>query len=170
MPIEPRSRYQSWEQGSNISKGVGFIGLEELKANLQKFYTNISGPGLRAALYAGAEVFRAEIEARTPVGRTYTYTTKGGKTYTVRDPHPGQAKGSVIIYQRQSRTRLSVAAEEIALLVGYEKKHAYWMYWYEYGTSKQSAKPFMRSAYDTAQERAMETAVNALIPFVKAAA
>jgi len=119
----------------------GFIGMEEFRANLKKVYEDLSGAGLRDALYAAAEVFRSEIEARTPVTS-------------------GQAQRNVIVYQRKGR--YMVRAEELALLVGYEKRHAYYMYWYEYGTSKQRAQPFMRMAYDSVYESAWQAAENVL--------
>jgi HK97 gp10 family phage protein len=120
----------------------GFIGMEEFRTNLRKVYEDLSGPGLRDALFAAAEVFRSEIEARTPVDT-------------------GQAQRNVIVYQRKTKG-YAITAEELALLVGYEKKHAYYMYWYEYGTSKQPARPFMRQAYDSVYETAYQAAENAL--------
>jgi HK97 gp10 family phage protein len=119
----------------------GFIGLEQLRDSFKKLHQNLSGKGLHDALYAAADVFRNAIEAQTPVGS-------------------GQAKRSVIVYQRKAR--LAVKAEELALLVGYEKRDAYYMYFYEYGTSKQAPRPFMRAAYDSAYEsawRAMEESI-----------
>jgi HK97 gp10 family phage protein len=120
----------------------GFIGMEQYSENLERFYKDLSNAGLRDALYAAAEIFRKEFEARTPVVS-------------------GQAQRHAIIYQRQKKG-YAIAAEELALLVGYEKKHAYYMYWYEYGTSKQPARPFMRQAYDSVYETAYQAAENAL--------
>ena len=142
-----------------MSEERGFIGMDEFKANLQKIHDGLSGPGLRDALYAGAEVFRSAIQSSAPIGREeYSYQYKG-RTVRVRSKRAiGQAKENVIVYQRKRRSGLMVKAEDISLLVGFSKKNAFYMYWMEYGRKGQAASPFMRSAYDSAQPAALAAA------------
>lgn len=146
---------------------VGFIGMDELKANLLRFQRDLSGPGLRAALNAGAEVFKSALESAAPVGReSYTYQY-GKRTVTVKNKRRiGQARQATIIYQRKSRA-LSEAAEELSLLIGFSKKEAFYMYWYEYGTRKQAARPFARPVFDSMQGAALEAAAAAASRFVR---
>ena len=139
----------------------GWIGMEEFKHNLLAVAGNISGPVLREALYAGAAVFRQAIESATPIGKAqYTYT-RNGKTRVVKSRRPvGQARANVIVYQRQFG--LSQEAGGLSLLIGHEKKHAFYMYWMEYGSVKQTAHPFMRPVFDSTQESAMKAARDVL--------
>ena len=163
----------SFEMGSNLAEKMGFLGMEEFKANLQRIYASISGPGLRAGLEAGAEVFRNAIAAATPVGTSSSYRTsirknRYGETKTSRKQHSaGTARRSVITYQR--RKGLFVTAEGASYLIGYEKKPAYYMYWYEYGRGPgkkgrgtQPPRPFMRAVYDASYQTALEAAGKAI--------
>ncbi len=163
----------SFEMGSNLSGQVGFLGMEEFKANLQRIYANISGPALRAGLEAGAEIFRNAITAATPVGTQSSYRTRVrrnryGETKTSRKRHTaGTARRSVIVYQRKKG--LFTTAEGSAYLIGYEKAPAYYMYWYEYGRGPgkagrgtQPPRPFMRAVYDASEAAALDAAGKAI--------
>jgi HK97 gp10 family phage protein len=139
------------DMGSGLAQGLGFYGLAELKENLLRVYKDLSGPVLRGALMAGAQVFKAAIQNATPIGSdVYTYRY-GNRTVHVRNKRArGQAKANVIIYERKSvigtfgrytpfaAAKAGLLAEsevpEPSLLIGYEKKNAFYMYWYEYGT------------------------------------
>jgi HK97 gp10 family phage protein len=140
----------------------GFIGMDELKANMDKFADSMSGTKLRAAKRAGAEVLKSAIESATPIGKEFYEYKVNGRTYRIRSKHsPGQARSSVIIYERKSKASLSVSGEEQSLLVGYSKD-AYYMYFVEYGTKNMSARPFFRSAFDGAQDSAFNAMISAL--------
>ena len=159
--------YQQWEQGSNLSSGVGFVGLSELRDRLKEFSDRMRGPVLRQALQAAAKVYKEALQAAAPVGGSYTYKRPSGKPFTVRDPHIGRLRDNVIIYQRQSRTTLAVAAEDLALLVGFEKKRAYYAYFVEYGHKAPNGRfvpgtGFARAASDGAANAAFEAAVEVL--------
>jgi HK97 gp10 family phage protein len=143
------------------SEATGFQGLEELKTNLEKLHNKLAGDSMRQALMAAAGVFKSAIEAATPIGES-SYTYKYGNK-TVRIKHkPGTAKANVIIYQRRAWGELSVGQGETSLLVGHEKKHAYYMYWWEYGTKKSPAHGTIRNAFDSANASAYEAATAVL--------
>lgn len=146
-----------------------FIGMEEFKAKLLELYANLSGKDLHDALYAGAEVFRAAIQNAAPVGQAeYTYQYQG-RTVRLKNPS-GRMRDNVIIYQRRRRGSLMTQAEDLSLLIGFEKRHAFYAYFVEYGTKKQRAHPFMRAAYDSAQPAALEAVRVLLEGRVKGAA
>jgi HK97 gp10 family phage protein len=148
--------------GSDFFSAVGFAGLQEFADNLKKIHGDLNGSTGRAALMAGAEVFRSAIEAATPTGKTqYEYTTKAGRKLIIKPKRtPGTAKAHVIIYQRKTGTYVSEGIPN--LLVGHEKKHGYWMYWYEYGTNKQAAQPFMRAVYDSRWKAALDASAEVI--------
>jgi HK97 gp10 family phage protein len=152
----------SFEMGG-LSTSIGFLGLKEFAENLQKIYGNLSGIVGRNALQAGAEVFRSAIQSATPIGKEkyeYTSATTGKKYYVKPKRKPGTAKAHVIIYERKKGKYVSEGIPN--LLVGYEKKYGYWMYWYEYGTKRQAAKPFMRPVFDANYKRALDASAAVL--------
>lgn len=118
----------NWELGSNYSMGIGgFEGLQQLADNLNRFVRELDGPIMREALWAGAEEIRSAMEAATPVDT-------------------GQAKAHVIIYERAAKTyskgQFSTSMTQQGfvegvgttnLLVGWEKQHAYYIYFVEHG-------------------------------------
>lgn len=120
------------------NSGVMVAGIENVIAALKQWQSDIAGPVLREAKYAAAGVLQAAIESATP-SRT------------------GQARANVIIYQRKTKA-VTESAEDLQLLVGYEKKKAYYMYWYEYGKKGQSPRPFFRSTCDGAMDSALAAA------------
>jgi hypothetical protein len=110
---------------------------------------------------AGAEVFKTAIQAATPVGsRSWTRVGK----YITTTHRAGQAKANVIIYERHSIRSIygsytptsayqyglldTISSPMNSLLIGYDKEHAYYMYWYEYGTMK-TTKALTNIAYTT---------------------
>ncbi len=146
----------------------GFIGMESFKAKLQELYIGLSGPGLRDALYAGAEIFKMAVQSAAPIGRPYyTYQYKG-RTVRVKSKRAvGQLRDNVIIYQRKRKGQFAVSAEDLSLLIGFEKKHAFYAYWMEVGRKGQAARPFMRAAYDGAWNAALEAAKATLTDRIK---
>lgn len=120
---------ENWELGSIYSQGIsGISGLQELASNITAFVKDLEESVMRDALWAGAEVIKSAMERATPVDT-------------------GTARSHVIIYQRKAKTYykggvFSVALSHSAyvegvgttnLLVGYEKEHAYYMYFVEHG-------------------------------------
>ena len=146
-----------WEMGSNLSVGIGLTGMDELRARWLALNEGVQVRVIPIVLRAGAEVMKSALEAATPVGKSVYIYYRNGKTIRIKSKRPiGQAKANVIIYARKAaRGLLTQSAEEQSLLIGYEKKKAYYMYWYEYGSQKQAAHPFARAAFDGATESAL---------------
>lgn len=153
-----------WEIGSNLAIGIRVGNVDNIINQLKAWDATVSGKVLREAKWAAANVMRDAVERATPIGREVYVYQKGNRFIRVRNPRMGQARRNVIVYERKgSRYALTQTADQLSLLVGYEKKSAYYMYWYEYGTSKQSAKPFFRTTCDGIQDDALEAAKQVVI-------
>jgi HK97 gp10 family phage protein len=75
---------------------------------------------------------------------------------------PGQAARSVIVYRRRGRGSY-IQAEvnaNLSLLVGYEKKMAYYMFFNEVGTRFEPARPVIRPVFDAGVDEALQTAID----------
>jgi hypothetical protein len=137
-----------WEMGSNLSNSFG-VALTEIKRRLDAFAKNMTAREYRESMYVGAEVVRQAIAAATPEAKedTIKYRRGIGSAKQRRYVHKaGTAKKAVIIYERKKRSSLFSRAADLSLLVGYEKRRAYYMYWYEYGRENhgyQRARAFM---------------------------
>ena len=161
----------SFEQGSNLSTAVGFIGMEEVKAKLREVYENISVPYLHEALYASALVFQNALIAATPYGSEEYIYRYGSRTVRVKPSlrkekgmavSPGQAKSNVIIYERKGKG-LSEDVAAMSLLVGHAKKKGWYAYWLERGTGGRAhleARGFAIDAYEASLDAAFEAARN----------
>lgn len=101
----------------------------------------------RPAAQAGAQVFYDEVKQRVPVSAKPHKS--GKKTY-----NPGTLRKAV--YQafadRESGESRSVYR------ISWNKTHAFYGRFVEFGTSKMPAKPFLRPAYDAARRKALQAA------------
>jgi HK97 gp10 family phage protein len=106
---------------------------------------------LRQAAVAGARVIFDEVKLRAPVGDT-PYERKG-------TPHaPGTLRDSLLIaYDKE----VSVPGKLASYIVTWSKE-AFYGRFIEFGTSKMSARPFLRPAYE-AKRRDAASAVDAVI-------
>jgi HK97 gp10 family phage protein len=152
-----------------MADGIAIIGMDAIKAQLKALHANLSGKLLRDALYAAAGVYKTAIETATPTGReVYNYLYRG-KHITIKSKRPiGQARASVIIYERQKRRAVAQTAEQLSLLVGFERKKAFYMYWYEYGKQGQAPRPFFRSTCDASEAAALAAAEEVISKGVEA--
>jgi HK97 gp10 family phage protein len=139
------------DMGSNLAEQLTWGGIQEVTGALERFVRAMGQSVIREALTAGAKVLQDALQAATPVGSaSYTYTYNG-RTMTVKNKRAvGQAKANVIRYERkmvkglygyytqeQALAKGLISEAELpvpSLLIGYEKRNAYYMYWYEYGT------------------------------------
>lgn len=154
-------------------------GLKELEANLkilrEKFSVRTGGILIRG-LRAGAKLMRDEAKRRVPVGTGLRFVGRGGR----RSKKPGakeprQVRGGLIrahIVEYAIPTSSARAGGRPTVLVrvsnrGYERLNGKLRfirpgsspgYWWlvEFGTSKNSAKPFMRPAFETKKQDATE--------------
>lgn len=106
---------------------------------------------LRQAAVAGARVIFDEVKLRAPVGDS-TYERKGA-------PHaPGTLRNSILIaYDKE----VSVPGKLASYIVTWSKD-AFYGRFLEYGTSKLSARPFLRPSYEAKKSEAA-AAVDAVI-------
>lgn len=114
-------------------------GFKELDAVLKELPQTMQKQVLAGAVAAGARVIRREVKAATPVGQ---------------DPSPasqkyGRAKDNVRI-ARLRRIRRAVAGYRVSM------GRAFWMTWYEFGSSHQPARPFFRPAFERASSEAIK--------------
>ena len=134
---------------------VAVQGFDEFAARLRGLHPQIAGEAMRAGLTAAAEVFRAEIERRAPVGRA---------TRRERWRKGGVAR-NIIIYERKAGRGVFLQSRidaSLLLLVGPAKKPAFFAFFLERGSSMMAARPFIRPAFDSAGERAMTAAESAI--------
>jgi HK97 gp10 family phage protein len=151
-------------------RGVGLMAAGEL--DLTDFMNKIKAiyPGIESdevypkALRKGANYLRDLIEAATPIRDMDTlepqgkYNTKSGRHKKWHPP--GQAKRNVIVYKRKGKSLYQGEINaNVSLLIGYEKRMAYYMYFREMGTKFISARPLIRPIFDAHIDEALEMAL-----------
>ncbi len=107
----------------------------------------------RKAAQAGAQVYYDEVRARVPVSAK-PHSTKGKKqTFT-----PGTLRRAVY----QAFVEDESGPGRATYRISWNKTHAFYGRFVEFGTARMAAKPFLRPAFDAAQPRAI-SAVNAML-------
>ena len=132
-------------------------GLKELQDSLKQLPDNIARNVLRGAVSAGARVVQKEIQSQAPVSTGPV--SKG-------HPPPGTLKRSIV--QKQIKEYSSLFKQTFFVAVRRGKKYqkqgkggnlsqdAFYAAWVEWGTSKMTARPFMRPGWEASKERAMQ--------------
>ena len=120
--------------------------------------TKAAGKATRPAAQAGAQVFYDEMKQRVPVSAKPHKS--GKKTYS-----PGTLRKA--IYQAYAEKESSESRSTYR--VSWNKSHAFYGRFIEYGTSKMAAKPFLRPAYDAASAKALRAAQDRMQTEVKKA-
>ncbi|MFM0326082.1 HK97-gp10 family putative phage morphogenesis protein [Caballeronia glebae] len=124
---------------------------EALTADLRALDNIASEAVLRQAAVAGARVIFDEVKLRAPVGDA-TYERKGS-THA-----PGTLKASILIaYDKEVSVRGKLASYIVTW-----SKDAFYGRFIEFGTSKMSARPFLRPSYEAKKKDAAD-AVDAVI-------
>ena len=103
--------------------------------------------GARPAAQAGAEVFYQEVKQRVPMSAKPHKS--GKKTY-----NPGTLRRAVY----QAFAERESGDGRAMYRVSFNKTHAFYGRFVEFGTSKMAAKPFIRPAYDAARAKALQAA------------
>jgi len=116
--------------------GVELSGMDEMLARLQGIGGNVKEAGEKA-LKKGAEVIRQAMSDGSPTGtlNTQSWQYKAGKKYAVE-----HLKDNIIISKVKGvgvRRYVNVGAE----------KHFFYAKFFEFGTVKMAAKPFMEPAF-----------------------
>lgn len=107
--------------------------------------TKAAEEGVRPAAQAGAQVFYDEVKQRVPVSAKPHKS--GKKTY-----NPGTLRKAIYQAFADKESGEGVAKYRIS----WNKTHAFYGRFVEFGTSKMVAKPFLRPAYDAARAKALE--------------
>jgi HK97 gp10 family phage protein len=123
-----------------MSDNVTVVGLQELGAQIDKLFRDTAKKAIKKASNAGTEVFRREIRAKAPV-RQDEYP-KGSK-----QRKPGYLKKHIGRWSKQN------SDGSLSTFTG-PTKSAFYGKFYEFGTSHQSANPFMRPVFDSRQGEA----------------
>jgi len=101
----------------------------------------------RPAAQAGADVFYQEVRARVPVSAAPHKS--GKKTYS-----PGTLRKAIY----QAFADKESGKGKARYRISWNKSHAFYGRFVEFGTSKMAAKPFLRPAYDAVRARALQAA------------
>ena len=109
--------------------------------------TKAAEQGVRPAAQAGAEVFYQEVKQRVPVSAK-AHSTKGKKqTFT-----PGTLRKAIY----QAFADKESGDGKASYRISWNKSHAFYGRFVEFGTSRMAAKPFLRPAYDAARAKALQ--------------
>ena len=112
----------------------------------------------RPAAQAGAQVFYDEVKQRVPVSAKPHKS--GKKTY-----NPGTLRKAIY----QAFADKESGDGKAMYRVSWNKTHAFYGRFVEFGTSKMAAKPFIRPAYDAARARALQAVQERMAAEVKKA-
>ena len=109
--------------------------------------TKAAKEGARPAAQAGAQVFYEEVKQRVPVSAK-AHSTKGKKqTFT-----PGTLRKAIY----QAFADKESGDGKASYRISWNKSHAFYGRFVEFGTSRMAAKPFLRPAYDAARAKALQ--------------
>lgn len=117
-------------------------GLEQLSQRLQEFPEKLVKKGVRASLQAGGEVLRQEASDRAPRSEDETHG------------HPPGFLADHIA----AKVSTSVKQDKGSVKVGPVAK-AFWGMFSEFGTRRQAAKPWLRPAFESVGQQALDAFV-----------
>lgn len=121
-----------------MAAGIRLTGTKEIAKKLKAMDANLRKKAVDPSLRAGIKEFVEEAKAQAPV-----------KTGKLRDSIKARKDG-------RSSTRGSTM-----YIAGVVKAAFYWIF-IEYGTSRISAKPFMRPAWEASNKRAIDKTIDTL--------
>lgn len=162
-----------------ISVDLEIKGLGDLERTFLDMSAQLNKQVLRVATYAAAAKFRKEARDLAPV-----YTGKVGQGH----PPPGSLKKSLIVKYINEESSTFQQVYKVTVRKGGKRSYvnnkqnrrerrvgktysvfsgndAYYAHMVERGTSKMSAKPFMRPAWDMNQTAATETFFDRIVKF-----
>jgi HK97 gp10 family phage protein len=134
-------------------------GLAELEQKLLELPPRAAREALRAGIKAGGGILQDEMEERVNRGWHHFSAApiaKGFKTKLEPDRIRGELAEVYAFLANHIAVRVTVSAEfEGAISIG-PARAGYWAHFLEFGTSKMSAKPFIRPAFDTRGKDAVD--------------
>ena len=120
--------------------------------------TKAAEKATRPAAQAGAQVFYDEVKQRVPISAKPHKS--GKKTY-----NPGTLRKAIY----QAFADKESGKDKAMYRVSFNKTHAFYGRFVEFGTSKMAAKPFIRPAYDAARAKALQAVQERMAAEVKKA-
>jgi len=120
--------------------------------------TQAAEKAVRPAAQSGAQVFYDEVKQRVPMSAKPHKS--GKKTY-----NPGTLRRAVY----QAFAERESGDGRAMYRVSWNKTHAFYGRFVEFGNSKMAAKPFLRPAYDAARARALKAVQERMAAEVKKA-
>lgn len=120
--------------------------------------TTAAEKATRPAAQSGAQVFYDEVKQRVPMSAKPHKS--GKKTY-----NPGTLRRAVY----QAFAERESGDGRAMYRVSWNKTHAFYGRFVEFGTSKMAAKPFLRPAYDAARAKALQAVQERMAAEVKKA-
>lgn len=120
--------------------------------------TKAAEKATRPAAQAGAQVFYDEVKQRVPISAKPHKS--GKKTY-----NPGTLRKAIY----QAFADKESGDGKAMYRVSWNKTHAFYGRFVEFGTSKMAAKPFLRPAYDVARAKALKAVQERMAAEVKKA-
>lgn len=134
-------------------------GLKELQDRMQELGNRVARKVLRRAVVAGGKLIRDEAKNIAPEyhgavseGHPPPGTLKRAISFGRSNRDSGPGKEVVNVFVRQAKNG-SVGSKKVK---AYGKFDAYYWRFVEFGTSKMEANPFMRPAFDSNKENAVE--------------
>lgn len=127
---------------------ITITGLADLEKRLLDFPDKIARKILNGAIRAGAVVIQREARDVAPRSDESHYLGKGIKRVEIQ---PGSLKKGVRVRKAPRRSK----TQPVEYWVYVSKKLWYWKF-VEFGTSKMSAQPFMRPAFEAKKQEALD--------------
>ena len=107
--------------------------------------TTAAEKATRPAAQSGAQVFYDEVKQRVPISAKPHKS--GKKTY-----NPGTLRKAIY----QAFADKESGDGKASYRISWNKSHAFYGRFVEFGTSRMAAKPFLRPAYDAARAKALQ--------------
>lgn len=128
---------------------MNLTGFKELAEKLKQLGPRVAKNGLRAAVSSGAAVIRNEARSRAPVDT-------GEMRKDIHIKREKDARGGETVAAKYSVFVLSGKKSRISGKARNVDKNSYYWRFVELGTSKMAAQPFMRPAFESKKEAAVE--------------
>jgi HK97 gp10 family phage protein len=120
-----------------MDEEVTITGLEDVERKLQELGPKLAKEALVDALQAGGAILKQALEEFAPIGPS-------------KDPHQGALQGSI-----EMLTYLELLNDRGIISIGPDRR-VFWGRFSEFGTCKEPARPWMRPAFDSAKQQALD--------------
>lgn len=125
---------------------VKIEGLKDLEKNLMMLQDQVAGRALQNALGSASKVIVNEVKKNVPESAESEY-----KLYSKETVSRGWLKNQII----SKRVRESDLSAQTVVTFKDKKNSFFWRF-LEFGTSKMKAKPFMRKAFESSKQDAVD--------------